>query len=90
MFEDLFGAVTGRWGILAIALVAFPGGRKFIRSATKEIIRTGVIVTDKVKDLASEIKEEASDVIAEVRAEHGNGHRADHRGSKTSKIGSAS
>ena len=91
MLEDLFGAITGRWGILAVALVAFPGGRKFLRSAAKEIIRSGVVVADKMKGLASEIKEEASDVVAEVRAERGDGfgNRAAEIRSK-SKIASAS
>ncbi len=92
MFEDLLKAVTGRWGLLAIAVVAFPGGRKFLRSATKEAIRAGVVAGDKIKELASEIKEEASDVVAEVRAERGDGfgNRATELRSKSSKVSSVS
>jgi hypothetical protein len=94
MFEDLLETVMGPWGLLAAALIVFPGGRKFLRSATKEAIRAGVVVGDKVKELASEIKEEASDVVAEVRAERGDGFgnratTAEQRG-KQSKVTSIS
>lgn len=71
MFEELLEVATGRWGLLALAVVLLPGGRKFIRTAAKEVIRAGIVVTDKAKDMVAEIKEEASDVVAEVRAERG-------------------
>ena len=74
MFEDLMEAATGKWGLVAIVLLALPGGRKFLRAATKEAIRAGMVVTDRVKDLAAEIREEASDVVAEIQAE-----RKDHQ-----------
>jgi len=69
MLEELMEAATGRWGLVAIVLLALPGGRKFVRAATKEAIRAGMLVTDRVKDLAAEIREEASDVVAEIQAE---------------------
>ncbi len=73
MFEDLMEAATGRWGLLAVVLIALPGGRKFLRTAFKEVIRAGMVVSDRVKDLAAEVREEASDVVAEIQAE-----RKDH------------
>lgn len=80
MFEDLLEAATGRWGLIAVVLLALPGGRKFLRAATKEAIRASMIVTDRVKDLAAEIREEASDVVAEIQAE-----RKDHQKKHTHK-----
>lgn len=74
MFEDLMEAATGRWGLIAVVLLALPGGRKFLRAATKEVIRAGIVVADRVKDLSAEIREEASDVVAEIQAE-----RKDHQ-----------
>jgi hypothetical protein len=69
MIEEVMEAATGRWGLLALALVAFPGGRKFLRTAAKEVIRAGITVSERAQELAAEIKEEASDVVAEVRSE---------------------
>ena len=69
MFEDLLETVSGKWGLLALVLVVMPGGRKLLRTAAKETIRAGIIVTDRVKDLAAEIREEANDVVAEIQAE---------------------
>lgn len=67
--EDILKALGGKWGLLAVAAVALPGGRKLLRSAAKEVIRAGLVVTENVKELAGEIKEEANDVVAEVKAE---------------------
>jgi len=69
MFEDLFEAATGRWGLVALVLLVMPGGRKFLRTAAKETIRAGLTVSDRVKELVAEVREEASDVVAEVQAE---------------------
>jgi hypothetical protein len=69
MIDKVLEAATGRWGLLAVALVALPGGRKFLRTAAKEVIRAGITVVDRAQELAAEIKEEASDVVAEVRSE---------------------
>jgi len=69
MLEDLWGALTGRWGLAAVVLLAMPQGRKALRTVAKEVVRAGITVSESVKDIAAEIKEEASDVVAEVRAE---------------------
>lgn len=69
MIEELFEVLTGRWGIAALALFAFPTGRKFLRSAAKGVIRVGITATDQVKGMVAEVQEEASDLMAEVQAE---------------------
>lgn len=69
MFEDLLEAAFGPWGLAAVALVAFPGGRKLLRPVAKEAIRAGLIVSDKMKVLVAEVKEETQDILAEVNSE---------------------
>jgi len=69
MFEEIFEAAWGPWGIAAAVLLLMPGSRKMARTVAKEVIRAGLTVADNAKDLLAEVKEEASDVVAEVRAE---------------------
>ncbi|MBU6451810.1 MAG: hypothetical protein KGS72_08540 [Cyanobacteria bacterium REEB67] len=69
MLDKIWEAATGKWGIIAVAVLALPGGRQALRSAGKEIIRAGIVVNDKVKEIVAEVREEASDVVAEVKAE---------------------
>ncbi len=69
MLEEVMETALGPWGIAAAVLLLLPGSRKMARTVTKEVIRAGMTVTDNVKDLLAEAKEEASDVVAEVRAE---------------------
>jgi hypothetical protein len=69
MLEKLWEAVTGRWGLAAVVLLAIPDGRKALKSVAKEAIRAGLIVSEGAKDLIAEVKEEASDMVAEVKAE---------------------
>lgn len=72
MLEEIWGAVSGKWGIAAVVLLAMPGGRKMVRTVAKEAVKAGMTVSEGVKDLVAEIKEEASDVVAEVKAERKN------------------
>jgi hypothetical protein len=69
MLDKVWEAATGKWGIIAVAILALPGGRNALRSAGKEVIRAGLVVNDKVKEIVAEVREEASDVVAEVKAE---------------------
>ncbi len=69
MFDKIWGALSGGWGIAAIALLAVPDGRKALKSIAKEAIRAGLIVSESAKDLVAEVKEEATDMVAEVKAE---------------------
>ncbi len=81
MLEKLWEAVTGRWGLAALVLLAIPDGRKALKSVAKEAVRAGLIVSEGAKDLIAEVREEASDMVAEVKAErkqthHDNKHTA--------------
>ena len=69
MIEEIFEVFTGRWGIAALILFAFPGSRKVVRTVAKGVIRAGITATDQVKDMVAEVREEASDLMAEVQAE---------------------
>jgi gas vesicle protein len=69
MFEEIIESGTGPFGLAAVALLLLPGGRKFLRNAAKEVVRVGMNVTERAKEMVSEVKEEAQDVIAEVKAE---------------------
>jgi hypothetical protein len=69
MFESIFKGLTGRWGILALLVAMTPTGRKFAKAAAREAIRAGIVATDKVKEIAAELKEEGGDIVAELREE---------------------
>jgi hypothetical protein len=76
MLEELWGAVSSRWGLAAVVVLALPAGRKAVRTVAREAIRAGIAVSEGAKDLYAELKEEANDVVAEVKAErqHNHGH----------------
>lgn len=69
MFSDLKGALKSPWALAALLLFGTNGGRKLLKQAGKEAIRAGLVVSDKVKEIAAEIKEEADDLVAEVQTE---------------------
>ncbi len=69
MFEEIFEVLAGRWGLAALLLFAMPGGRKVARCASKSVIKTGLMATDRIKEMVAEAKEEAGDLMAEVQAE---------------------
>jgi len=62
-------ALKSPWTLAAVLLLGTNGGRKLLKTASKEVIRTGLVVSDKVKELVAEVKEEADDLVAEVQAE---------------------
>jgi hypothetical protein len=66
---DWKDALKSPWMIAAVLLFGTNGGRKLLKSASKEVIRTGLVVSDKVKEMVAEVKEEADDLVAEVQAE---------------------
>jgi hypothetical protein len=74
MFEDVLGVVSGRWGLVALAVLILPAGRKAIKTIARETIRAGIAVTEGAKDVYAELKEEANDVVAEVKAERRQNH----------------
>ncbi len=62
-------ALKSPWAIAALLLFGTNGGRKLLKSASKEVVRAGLVVSDKVKEIVAEVKEEADDLVAEVQAE---------------------
>lgn len=66
---DWKDAIKSPWVLAAALLLGTNGGRKLLKTAGKEAIRAGLVVSDKVKEIVSEIKEEADDLVAEVQAE---------------------
>lgn len=69
MLEAIWKGLTGRWGFLILVVAATPTGRKFAKTAAKEIVRAGVIAGEKVKEITAELREEGSDMLAELREE---------------------
>ena len=76
--KELVEKLAGPWGIAALLLVATNGGRKMLRTAAKEVVKVGMVASEKAKEVMAEIQEEASDVIAEAQAE-----RNEHQHQKT-------
>lgn len=76
MFEEVVGALTGKWGIAALVLLALPASRKAVRTVAREAVRAGIAVSEGAKDLYAELKEEANDVVAEVKAERHQNHKS--------------
>lgn len=72
MFENILKGLRGPWGVLAILVAATPTGRKYAKLAAREIVRAGIVATEKVKEVAAEIKEEGADIVAELQEERAN------------------
>lgn len=71
MLDELWEVVVSRWGLLglgALLVVAGPG-RKYVRCAAKGVIKAGMSVSDSTREFLAELKEQGSDLVAEVQAE---------------------
>jgi hypothetical protein len=71
MWEELWEVIGTRWGLLglgAVILVAGPG-RKYVRQAAKRALKAGLSVSDAAREFVAEVKEQGSDLIAEVQSE---------------------
>jgi hypothetical protein len=79
MLEEIWETAFGPWGIAAVVLLAVPGSRKALKTVAKEAVRAGLTISEGVKDLVSEIKEEADDVVAEVKAERKHNDKVAHK-----------
>lgn len=66
---DWKNALKSPWTIAAVLLLGTNSGRKMLKSASKEVIKVGLTVSDKVKEIVAEVKEEADDLVAEVQEE---------------------
>ena len=69
MFEELFDALLGPWGIAAVLLFGTQRGRQIARSAFKETVKVSMVAGERLKEAYAEIQEEAQDAIAEAHAE---------------------
>ena len=88
MIDKIWEAATGKWGLIAVVVLALPGGRHMLRGAGKEVIRAGLVVNDKVKEIVAEVREEASDVVAEVKAEREQNQKHEKKHAHAEKAGS--
>src|SRR6516165_6440861 len=84
MWEEIVETVAGPAGLVMVALVALPGGRKFLRSAAKVAVRAGFEASDGLQTVMTEAKERAQDLIDEVKDE-GNSHDKGNRGKNSNK-----
>jgi hypothetical protein len=79
----------GPWGIaIAILLGASftKGGREVFRKVTRQVIKTGYVLSDKGTDALGDLKEKTADMIAEIKAEQSeNGDHAKKPASKHKK-----
>lgn len=71
MLEEVLEVVVSKWGLFGLgALLVISGpGRKVVRGAAKGLIKAGMNVSDSARELVAEMKEQGSDLIAEVNAE---------------------
>lgn len=68
--DEFFDFIPGgRLTVAALGLLAIPGVRRQLRPVAKAAIRTGLTVTDQVKTIVAEAREQTSDLVAEARAE---------------------
>jgi Protein of unknown function (DUF5132) len=59
----------GAWTVAAVGLLSVPAVRKQVRPAAKFAVRAGLVVVDGLKGFVAEAREQAEDLVAEVRAE---------------------
>jgi hypothetical protein len=71
MLEEFWEILLSRWGVLGLgaALVISRQGRKFVRTAAKGALKAGICVSDACRELVAEVKEQGSDLVAEVQSE---------------------
>jgi hypothetical protein len=59
----------GEFTFIAAALLAVPGVRRQLRPVAKSALRVGMAVTDQVKGWTAETREQANDIVAEIKEE---------------------
>lgn len=71
MLEEILEVLGSRWGLLGLGAVVLLSGpsRKVVRKAAKGVIKAGLSVSDSAREFVAEVKEQSSDLIAEVQAE---------------------
>lgn len=71
MWEEVLELMGSKWGLLGLGAVLLfsGGGRKVVRRAAKGVVKAGLTVSDAAREFVAEVKEQGSDLIAEVEAE---------------------
>src|ERR1035437_3754086 len=59
----------GEYTFVAAALLAVPGVRHQLRPVAKSALRVGLTVTDQIKGWTAEAREQANDIVAEIKEE---------------------
>lgn len=57
-------------GVALVAPVVLPAVAALMRPLAKGVIKGGLVLTDKMKEMTAEGSEQVSDLVAEVKAEH--------------------
>jgi hypothetical protein len=68
-----FRLFSGPLALVGILLFGTEPGRKALKKITREATKVGVQVYDKVKEIAVEAREEATQLIEEAKSERNNG-----------------
>jgi hypothetical protein len=66
---DLPEIPGGNVTLAAVGLLAVPGVRKQLRPIAKGAIHVGFVVADQLRQFVGEAREQAEDLVAEVRTE---------------------
>ncbi len=71
MLEEILEVIGSRWGLFGLGAIVLLSGpsRKVVRKAAKGVIKAGLSVSDSAREFVAEVKEQGSDLIAEVQAE---------------------
>ena len=84
--DDLLGVIPGGpWLLGAVALLAIPGVRQGLRPLAKGAIKVGMNVTDQVKSLTAEAREQASDLYEEAKVERQNAEQGEQAAAGAAK-----
>lgn len=76
MLKELAEVLGSKWGLIGLGAVLLMsgGGKKAVRKAAKGVIKAGLAVSDSTREYVAEFKEQASDLIAEAKAEKNESH----------------
>ncbi len=92
MFEEIAETLLGPVGIvllLGAVLLKSENGKSAGRSAVKKVVRGGLIVTEKAKEITAQAQESLSDLVAEARDEmKQDGHEPQSKKSGNKRVAS--
>ena len=73
-----YRGIGGPLALAGIFLLTTDSGRKLLKKLTRQATKIGVVAYDKVKELSTEVRHEAHQLIEEARAERNNGRGPAH------------